>query len=251
MSLSKTKFSNIPLLIEVDIIHNFLFENGWGWNKYVIRKHPKIKQIFSLKGKNAQVDFLKKYIIKFKKNNSKAIEKNKKNYEKEWRKIEKDFLMKLSEIMEIGWPKNRKTIKAMISINPICPRFLNNWSFSIFYNRKDTKSALEVIAHEICHFLYFEKWRKLYPKMSLKKFEAPNIEWHLSEIIAPIILNDNRVQEILEKKADFYPEHKKMKINGKSVPRYFTDLYNKSDDFESFLKRSYKEIKNNKKFILK
>jgi hypothetical protein len=135
----------------------------------------------------------------------------------------------------------------MISINPICPRFLNNWSFSIFFNYKKISDAMEVIMHECCHFLYFEKWKKMYPEMNNKKFESPYLEWHLSEIIAPIILNDKRIQKLLKKKAVFYPEHEKMKIKRKNVPEFFTNLYNKREkDFNDFLKKTYDIVKKNK-----
>ncbi|HDO23659.1 MAG TPA: hypothetical protein ENG99_00360 [bacterium] len=246
MNIPKVKFTNISLSKEVDWIHGFLFQNEWGWGKYIIKKHPKIKKVFSFKDERERVKFLRNYIIQFKKDNQKLIEKNKIKYQTEWQKIEKDFLITLSEIIQINWPKNRKTIKAMISINPICPRFLNDWSFSIFYNYKKMSHAMEVIMHESCHFLYFEKWKKLYPKVDNKKFESPYIEWHLSEIIAPIILNDQRIKKILKQKAVFYKEHEKIKINNKTAPEYFTELYNKSKNFEQFLDKSYKAIKKNK-----
>lgn len=249
MNMSKVKFTHISLSREVDWIHGFLFQNEWGWGKYVIKKHPKIKKVFSFETETEQVKFLRNYTIQFKKDNQKLIEKNKIKYQKEWQKIEEDFLIILSEIMQINWPQNRKTIKAMISINPICPRFLNDWSFSIFYNYKKISHAMEVIMHESCHFLYFEKWKKLYPKVNNKKFESPHIEWHLSELIAPIILNDQRIKKILKQKAVFYEEHKKIKINNKTAPEYFTELYNKSKNFEQFLDKSYKAIKKNKKIF--
>lgn len=252
MNLPKVKFTDIPLSKEVDWIHGFLFQNEWGWGKYIIKKHPKIKKVFSFKTEVEQVKFLKKYVIEFRKDNQKVIEKNKEKYQKEWRKTEKEYFEKLSEIMEINWPKNRKVIKAMISINPICPRFLNDWSFSIFYNYKKISHAMEVIIHESCHFLYFEKWEKLYPKTNNKKFESPYLEWHLSEIVAPIILNDVRIQKLLKQKAVFYTEHKKIKIEDKTAPRYFTDLYNKvvkKNNFEKFLEESYQAIKKNKKLF--
>lgn len=245
MNTPKVNFTNISLSKEVDWIYSFLFQNEWGWSKYITRKHPKIKKIYSLKTKLEQVKFLRKYTIQFKKDNQKLIEKNKIKYQIEWRKIEKEFLITLSEIIQINWPKNRKTIKAMASINPICPRFLNDWSFSIFYNYKKMSHAMEVIMHESCHFLYFEKWKKIYPKVSNKKFESPHIEWHLSEIIAPIILNDQRIKKILKQKAVFYEEHDKIKINNISIPKYFTEIYNKNKDFEQFLDKSYKIIKKN------
>jgi hypothetical protein len=246
MNMPKVKFTDILLSKEVDWMHGFLFQNKWGWGKYIIKKHPEIKKVFSLNTEEQQVKFLKSYIIQFKKDNQKPIEKNKIKYQTEWQQIEKDFSILLSEIMQIDWPKNKKIIKAMISVNPICPRFLNDWSFSIFYNYKKMSHAMEVIMHECCHFLYFEKWKKIYPKMSHKKFESPYLEWHLSEMVAPIILNDSRIKKLLKQKAVFYEEHEKIKINNKPAPEYFTELYNKNKSFEQFLDKSYKAIKENK-----
>lgn len=252
MDLPEIKFIDIPLSKEVNWVHGFLFQNKWGWGKYIIKKHPKIKRVFSFKTEAEQAKFLKEYIVEFKKENQELIKKNKTKYQKEWQKNKKNFFIILSEIIQIGWPKNKKIIRAMISVNPICPRFLKDWIFSIFYNYKKLSHALEVIMHESCHFLYFEKWKKVYPKMSLKKFESPHIEWHLSEIVAPIILNDSRIQRLLKQKAAFYTEHKKIKIGDKTAPRYFTDLYNKAakgDNFDRFLKESYQAIKKNKELF--
>lgn len=249
MNLPKVKFTDIPLAKEVDWIHGFLFQNKWGWGKYIIRKHPKMKKAFSFKSEAEQVKFLKKYIIKFRQEKQALIEKNKIKYQQAWGKIEREFFIVLSEIIEIDWPKNRKIIKAMLSINPICPRFLNDWSFSIFYNYKKISHLKEVIMHECCHFLYFEKWKQLYPKTNNKKFESPYLEWHLSEIIAPIILNDKRIQKLLKQKAVFYEEHKKIKIENKTAPQYFTELYKSKKNFEEFLKNSYKIIKKNKRLF--
>jgi len=92
----------------------------------------------------------------------------------------------------------------------------------------------------------------LYPKVNNKKFESPYLEWHLSEILAPIILNDIRIQKILKHEADFYIEHKRIKIGGKTAPKYFNDLYNKIikiKKIDEFLKESYQAIKKNGKLL--
>lgn len=252
MNTPKVKFTNIPLSKEVDWMHGFLFQNKWGWGKYIIKKHPKIKKVFSFKTETEQVKFLRDYIVKFRKEHQKLIEKNEIKYQMEWQKIEKDFFTVLSEIIQTDWPKNKKVIKAMISVNPICPRFLNDWSFSIFYNYKKMSHAMEVIMHESCHFLYFERWKKLYPKIDGKKFESPYVEWHLSEILAPIVLNDARIQTLLKRKAVFYTEHQRIKIGNKNAPKYFNDLYKKitkRKNFDEFLKESYLAIKKNKRLF--
>jgi hypothetical protein len=252
MNLPKVEFCDISLLSEVDLMYDFLFLNQWGWKKYIIKKHRKLNKIFLFKTKTDQMKFLKKYVINFRKENEDIIEKNKITINKAWKKIEKKYLNILSEVIEIDWPKDRKTIKAMFSINPICPRFLDDWSFSLFYNYKITHT-LEVITHEISHLLYFEKWKQMYPKMSHKKFDSPYVEWHLSEIITPIILNDSKIQSLINEKAVFYEEHQKLKINGKNVPEYFTDLYlkNKKEkkDFREFVEKAYDVMKNNKKIF--
>mgnify|MGYP005837733337 CR=1 FL=1 len=140
MNVLRVKFTDIPLSKEIDWMHGFLFQNEWGWGKFIIKKHPKIKKVFSFKTEAEQVKFLKDYVVEFRRKNQKLIEENKIKYQKEWQKIEKDFLILLSEIIQIDWPKNRLVIKAMISVNPICPRFLSDWSFSIFYNYKKNVS---------------------------------------------------------------------------------------------------------------
>lgn len=246
MHTPNVKFTNIPTSKEVDWIYGFLFQNEWGWGKYIIKKHPKIKKIFSLKTETEQVKFLNDYVNEFNKKNYEVIEKNKIKYKIAWQKIETDAFAILSEIMQADWPKNRKTVKAMISINPVCPRVLNDWSFSIFYNYKKISHAMEVIMHECCHFLYFTKWKKLYPKVNNKKFESPYIEWHLSEIMAPVILNDERLKKLLKHQAVFYKEYEKIKINNKIVPKYFTDLYKENTNFTDFVQKSYEIIKINK-----
>ena len=249
----KVKFVEIPIKIEIDWIYGFLFKNKWGWDKRIIKKHPNLKPIYKLSKEKERIDFLKKYIIRFKLLNKKRLLNDKKRFEKSWRRIEKDYLIELEKIFNTSWPLKRKQIKAMISLNPICPRFLNDWSFSLYFDYK-IKDAIETAMHEICHFLYFEKWKKLFPESKRKTFNHPYIEWHLSEVVAPIILNDKRIQKYLKQKAVFYNEHSKIRINRVSAPVYFSKLYNSylkdNKNFDDFIKETYKIIKKHKNLFL-
>jgi len=249
----KVKFTKIPLKTDIGWIYGFLFKNEWGWSKFIIRKHPHLKEIYRLKTEKERFDFLKKYINIFYFSNGKKIFLKEKKFEESWRKIEKDFLMTLEKIIGKNWPQKRRIITAMISINPICPRFLDTWRFSLFYGSK-INWAMEVIMHEICHFLYFEKWKELFPESKRRTWDRPYIEWHLIEIVAPIILNDERIQKILKQKATFYREHQGVKIGGVSAPKYFSKLYEnclkKNKNFDDFIKEAYRIIKRNKKVFL-
>ena len=250
MFTPKVKFSLIPIKLEVNLIYFFLFYEKWGWGKKIIKRHPYLKGALNIKTKKNREKYIKKYIIKFRNENKKIIENQIEKYSKNWRKIEKQYLTILPEILDTPWPKDKKIIKAMISINPICPRFINNWSFSLFYKQK-AKKMKETIMHEICHFLYFKKWKEVFPNSPKKTFEYPYIEWHLSEILAPIILNDLRIQKLLKRKAVFYKEHQKIKIDGAAAPKHFLLLYKENVDknyrFEEFLRKAYSEIKKHRK----
>lgn len=79
--------------------------------------------------------------------------------------------------------------------------------------------------HEACHFLYFRKWKEVFPRANPKTFESPHLAWHLSELVAPIILNRPDVQRLLGQRAVFYPEHMRMKMGGIPLPRYLTKQY--------------------------
>jgi len=57
MNIPKVMFTNISLSKEVDWIHGFLFQDEWGWDKYIIRKHPKIKKVFLLKQRKSKLNF--------------------------------------------------------------------------------------------------------------------------------------------------------------------------------------------------
>ena len=98
MNLPKVIFTDISLDKEADWMHGFLFQNEWGWGKRITEKYPEIEKVFSLKTENEQVDFIKNYIIEFRKKNQELIEKNKTEYQKNWLEIGKDFFSNLSEI---------------------------------------------------------------------------------------------------------------------------------------------------------
>lgn len=249
MFIPKVKFSIIPVKLEVDLIYFFLFREKWGLGKKIIKKHPYLENVLNIKTKKNREEHLKKYILKFRAENKEIIRNQVEKYSKDWKKIEKKYLTILPEILNTSWPKDKKIIKALISINPICPRFINNWSFSLFYKQGVNKMK-ETIMHEICHFLYFKKWKEVFPNAKRKTFEYPYIEWHLSEILASVILNDSRIQKLLKKKAVFYKEYQNLTIEGEKTPKHFELLYKKCIDkqynFSIFLKKAYLEIKKNK-----
>lgn len=245
MVIPKIEFKIAKLDYEQNIFNEFCFKKSgfWDWSSRIFLFHPKLKDI---KGSKNRRDYIKDFYKK----KGNYIKKRKEIIEKDWLKIHKQYIYVLEEILEIKWPNNKK-ITAYISICPICPRFLKTWSFSVFF-KYNLDSIRYIIAHEILHFLYFKKWKGVFPKSKVRTFDTPHIEWHLSEILAPVILNHAKIQKIIKYKSKGYKEHRDFRIN---LPEHFEHLYKESlkrkEPFSKFLKNSYKEIKRYEKDIMK
>jgi len=76
----------------------------------------------------------------------------------------------------------------------------------------------------------------------------------LSEILAPVILRDKRIQNILKSGAGGYREHEKAKIGKRNLIQHFEELYKQSrkkkEPFAKFLQIAYKEAQKHKDKIL-
>jgi hypothetical protein len=245
------RFTQAPVDLEVAMFYGFLFDNDWGWGKYILRKHPDLKRVLLLKTEKERTAAVRTYITQYRKTHRAFIQRRLSIYRKMWKKRERAILRELSRIIETDWPKKRKTITADLSINPICPRFLKTWSFSLSVFPKKPSEAMMIIMHEICHFLYFKKWKEVFPNANPRTFESPHPVWHLSELVAPIVLNDPGIEGILKPgeklRAGFYDEHKAIRIKKISAPAYFTRLYRRRSSFESFLREAEREMKKYRK----
>ena len=53
--------------------------------------------------------------------------------------------------------------------------------------------------HELCHFLFFEKCKEIFPNWKYEDFDSPSILWYLSEIVVDPILNSNDIQKWVDR----------------------------------------------------
>ena len=183
-------------------------------------------------------DFFEEFI----KNNGELVEKKAKLFQKEWDKINDKIMIALSKILEIKWPKRDKEIRVFVSPNPICPRYIKERIFDIYF-LSSIKEMKATAIHEILHFIYFEKWKEIYPKTNERNFDAPALIWKLSEMVPKAILSDKRLREIFRYKFKVYKEYGKIKIKGRPLLSYIDGFYSKRKNFEDFLKRSWAFVK--------
>ena len=169
----------------------------------------------------------------------------------EWNKIGPSFLEELSLHFETDWDPEREIV-GYISVLPVYPRFLKERTF--FTDYKDIQNAIEVSAHEILHFLWFKKWKEVFPETRPEECESPHLVWRLSEIMDPIILQCNsKIKELIKPVSWGYGSFKEIKIGNVSMTEYFKNIYLNSitngDAFDVTLRKLFEEAKAHEKEI--
>jgi predicted CopG family antitoxin len=217
------------------------------WSERVYAAHPKLKEmtVGVVDGKEF-LDMCKEYVSACLKEQDVSLQNAKEHFQLAWDKIAETFLREIIGDFETQHPENIDDIVANVSINPICPRHIKDWSYSLFY-KFSAEQVCKTSIHEIIHFFYFKKWLEVFPGYDTRTFENPHSEWILSEILVVVIMNQNKkIQEILKGgQSDVYKEFQHIKIGDKSLVDFFGEIYRKHTDsqmsFEDFLKKSWEE----------
>ncbi len=252
----KVKFEVSPMAQETRKIYSFCYPGirKWDWSDRIYSVHPELKE--KLSGVNNKKIFYSKcyaYIKHFKDSNKDGLEKSVQKVQKRWDKVERKYFKILSKHFEIDWPKNKKIIKAYVSVVPINPRHLDKWTFTVGYTASEQRK-IQTTVHEILHFLYFEKWKEVFPESDRRMFDSPHLVWKLSEVLAPVIMNSNPdIQKIVKENSPGYKEFQGVKIGNKKLMKYFDDLYKKhlksDDSFEDFLKKAWESVEKYKSVL--
>jgi len=177
-----------------------------------------------------------------------ALEKKADVYQRAWNPINEDIIKALASVVEIPWSKYPKTIIARVSLNPICPRFLKQNVFDVFRGMSVDEMKATCI-HELLHFIYFEKWKTVFPDTKEREFDTPYLVWHLSEMVPGIILNDERIQHVFKHKFHSYKEYESVKIDGILLLTRLRALYSNRKSFEEFLQHAWKFMNEYKRII--
>lgn len=176
------------------------------------------------------------------KSNDLALAKGR--YNRAWEEISETFLSLISEKIETSWDPEFSEFTARITLNPICPRYLKYSTFDLFW-KMSAEQAKVVILHELSHFLFFKKIKEIFPRVNEQEFEFPHLIWKLSEIVPGTLFSEKVLELNLPKERLYYPFLDKITLKGELMLEKIKDLYNKSKDFEEFVKSSLEYLKEN------
>lgn len=103
-------------------------------------------------------------------------------YQQNWNEINDDVMKGLSKRLNINWPSDFSNIIARIGVLNACPRYINQRTFDIKIT-DDLNEMRMIVIHELCHFIYFEKWKQLFTDNDESHYNYPHLIWYLSEAI--------------------------------------------------------------------
>ena len=155
-----------------------------------------------------------------------------------WEQHNGSYLKTLSSYLNIEWPNDLKEINATVGLIPVFPRYLDDFSFSIGIGVDDSQ-LLEVCAHETLHFLWFEKWKKMYPKTPRRHFDSPYLEWKYSEMVTDPILNNNPFNKLFNFTEKGYDSFYELYDNDELVMDKLRKIYSTDASIEEKIEKGF------------
>ena len=147
------------------------------------------------------------------------------DYQGHWDKNRRAVEEALGDIFQIPLEGRYQDIRADITLNPICPRFLKERRFDVFY-RNSPSGALGIALHEIVHFLWFDRWNALFHD-DPAEYETPHLKWIFSEMAVKPVLGKPGLAE----RNPYYPDScvydypETMTVDGRPVMETMEEIY--------------------------
>lgn len=250
MPLPKVKFKKLDIEENLDnLVWYSRIENSKNapldFYKFMLNLFPTLNGKFKENMSDEEIymilDKEVKPILKDLYDNSNEIEE----YQTIWNKVNDDVMRDLEKRLNIKW--NCDEITCRVGLLPVCSRDILGKTFDINYgNNKENIIATGI--HELCHFIYFQKWMEIYPNYSEDEFDNPHISWYLSEAMIDPLINNKTFQKYTDDDLSAYSVFYETFIDGKSVIDILRD-YVQNFSIENAIKKGYELFKNNENII--
>lgn len=168
------------------------------------------------------------------------------SFQTNWNLINDEVMVALEERLNIKWPESTD-VEAFIGIMSSCPRNIINKRFYVNADANINRMR-EVVIHEICHFLYFEKWQEIYNNYDEEHYDYPNLIWYLSEAMIDPLLNNSAFTKYTNSEIKSYDTFYNKKINGDSIIESLREIVN-NNGVEEAIKKSYQMFSENEDLI--
>ena len=207
-------FRNVGFEYSIESILLFQTEdtNSY-WSDSLYYFYPEINQNIQALQEREKEDYLRATLQKVWDRVLPEIEAKEYRYHEHFQKYRNQIEDALSDAFELDSRTMFNELLANITLNPICPRFLREEKFDLFYMNSE-RGALGITLHEVIHYFWFFVWNRHF-RDSYDEYETPSLQWILSEMVVESIMSDKRLSTI----NPYYPREE-----GACVYRYFLDM---------------------------
>lgn len=170
-----------------------------------------------------------------------AIDEKAAQYAAHWAACREQITAALSDAFQIDCGGRFNDMVCNLSLNPICPRFLQTHTFDVFY-LNSPRGAIGLAIHEIIHFVWFHVWQQVFHDCDAD-YESPSLKWILSEMAVEPIMRDERLSAInpyfpRENGGCVYPYFYTMEIGGQLMLETLAGMRRRLP-IADFMKESY------------
>ncbi|MBS5315629.1 MAG: hypothetical protein KHY44_04480 [Clostridiales bacterium] len=210
------------------------------WSEPFFYFFPDIdKKRFKTLTNEQRKQYLIDYFFRFEKENKEIIAEKIYKYNERWETYQSQIVDALQEAFGVDLMELFNDMRGYITFNPVCPRYLENNTFDVFYLNSE-KGALGLSIHEIIHFVWFHVWNNYFHD-SYDEYELPHLKWILSEMVVEPIMRDERLRAInpyFDGGGCVYPYFYTLKIENRPILDILYEMY-QSMNMVEFMKKSY------------
>lgn len=212
---------------------------------YLKNKYPKLSLIdFNNMDEESIKEILKSLISD--ELNQELSEVNISDFQNNWNLINDEVINNLNSIFNTTWSEN---ITCRVGIMISCPRYINDRMFDLNYELCNS-TFIEVVIHELCHFLFFKKWQELFNDYDESHYNEPHLIWYLSEAMIDPLLNNRIFTKYTNQDIKSYQIFYETYIKDLSIIDKLRTII-KDNSVEDAIKKSYLLFKENKNIIIK
>ena len=239
MKYPKIVFKPMPMGNNVETIKWAYFEDNGTLDvhNYTLKYFSELKEV---EGKSREEinKKIEEVVINDYKKYEQRIKDEVDRYNKIWDKYNDKYFEALSKYLNANFRSDLEEIVAYVGLLPVFPRYLDSCSFAINVGVSE-RDVISTCAHETCHFMWFNKWKDLYPDCTRREYDSPYIPWHYSEMVVDPILNSKEIQEVINVKCPCYDCYYEMD----NVIEKLRDIYNEDISIEDKIIKGYDYIK--------
>lgn len=173
-----------------------------------------------------------------------ALSEKETAYQAEWDALEMSITQAFEAVFGMPLQNRFDDVRARISLNPVCPRYLAERTFDTYW-AYSARGSIANALHELTHFIWFDRWQAIFGD-DPSTYEQLHLTWIFSELAIDAVLTDPRLKRFVSHppaaERPAYPSFYELTAEGQPLIDTFRKLYSENT-IEGFMLEGLKLCK--------